>query len=121
MKIVQSETVPSQGMMLSLLSDAEALPQTMYYSTTQGKIVYKVSDALFVSLGLSSGGGDLTYQFNQLTPSSLWDIVHNMGKCPSVMVVDSAGSVVEGDISYLTLNRVQVRFTGAFSGTAYLN
>lgn len=50
-----------------------------------------------------------------------WTIQHNMGKYPSVTVVDSAGTQVNGIVEYSSENTVKVSFTAPFSGTAYLN
>lgn len=67
------------------------------------------------------GGSTSTYSHNQIVPSSVWTIKHNLAKYPSVTITDSAGSVVEGDINYVTDNEIQVSFTAAFAGTVYLN
>jgi hypothetical protein len=40
---------------------------------------------------------------------------------PSVEVVDSAGTLVIGDISYIDNNSLTVSFVAAFGGKAYLN
>lgn len=69
-------------------------------------------------LGLT---GDKTYIYNMPTPSSVWTITHNLDKYPSVTIVDSAGSVVMGDITYTSKSTIKVTFSAAFSGTAYLN
>lgn len=61
------------------------------------------------------------YIHTQGTASSTWTIAHNLGKYPSVMVVDSAGSVVIGDVVYSSINQIIVYFSGTFSGKAYLN
>lgn len=53
--------------------------------------------------------------------SDTWTIEHNMGRYPSVTVVDSAGSAVFGDVSYTNENQLTVTFSVAFSGKAYLN
>lgn len=65
--------------------------------------------------------GDLSYVFDQPTPSALWTIVHGLGKNPSVTVVDSANTVVYGQVVYIDTNSLTVRFKAAFSGKAYLN
>ena len=57
----------------------------------------------------------------QSSSSAKWDITHNLGRFPSVTVVDSAGSEVVGDVTYDSDNQVTVRFMAAFSGKAYLN
>jgi hypothetical protein len=66
------------------------------------------------------------YTHNQTSPSSTWVIDHNLGWNPNVTVIDSAGTTVEGDIEYVSNNRVTLTFTAkgspvAFSGTAYLS
>lgn len=61
------------------------------------------------------------YTHLQGSASNTWTINHNLGKYPSIMVVDSAGSVVIGDVSYVTINQIIVYFSGTFSGKAYLN
>lgn len=64
---------------------------------------------------------DTFYKFTQGSASSEWDITHNLNKYPSVTVVDSGGSVVEGEIDYVDLNNLKVLFSAGFSGVAYLN
>ena len=62
-----------------------------------------------------------TYTYEQGIASDTWIIEHNLGKMPSIMVVDSADNVVEGAERYIDENTVEVRFNGAFKGKAYLN
>lgn len=69
-------------------------------------------------LGLT---GDKTYVHRQSIPASVWEITHNMDKFPSVTVVDSAGSVVVGEVTYESKNKLKVTFTAEFGGSAYLN
>lgn len=66
-------------------------------------------------------GIDRTYVHNQTVAAATWTITHNLDKKPSVTVVDSADSVVVGDVAYLDNNSLMVTFVGAFSGKAYLN
>ena len=44
-----------------------------------------------------------------------------IGERPAVTVVDSAGTVVIGEVDYLDDNTVRLTFCAAFSGTAYFN
>lgn len=69
----------------------------------------------------SDGTGDRNFVFSQGTPSASWVIVHGFGKYPSVSVIDSAGTEIEGDVHYDSLNQVTVSFNAAFSGSATLN
>jgi hypothetical protein len=62
-----------------------------------------------------------TYTHIQAIPSTQWIIIHNLNRNPSVTVVDSAGSVVYGDIIYDSLNQLTISFSAGFSGKAYLN
>jgi hypothetical protein len=65
--------------------------------------------------------GLATYIFTQATPAALWTINHDLGKFPSVDVIDSTGLEVEGDVKWITSNQITLTFAAAFSGSAYLN
>jgi len=73
------------------------------------------------SSSTSSGSGDLNFVFNQLIPSAIWNVTHNLNKYPSVTVVDSGGTVVVGDINYIDTNNLTITFSFIFSGKAYMN
>lgn len=70
---------------------------------------------------LAVGSGDLSYLHEQTTAAAVWTIQHNLGKYPSVTVVDSAGDECEGGVDYVGLNTVILTFSLAFSGRAFLN
>jgi hypothetical protein len=63
----------------------------------------------------------LGYIYYQNTPSDTWTISHNLTFHPNVTVVDSGGSVVEGEISYPSPTTVLLTFRSGFSGRAYLS
>jgi hypothetical protein len=56
----------------------------------------------------------------QGTATTTWTINHALGGYPSVTVVDSAKTVVFGEVNYVSTSQVVVNFTSAFSGYAYL-
>lgn len=58
---------------------------------------------------------------SQMVSASEWVITHNLGKYPSVTIVDSANTTVVGEVEYITTNELKVSFNAAFSGKAYLN
>ena len=60
------------------------------------------------------------YIFDQPVPESTWSITHDLGGYPSVTVVDSANTVVIGDVTYINDTDITVSFTGGFSGKAFL-
>tara|TARA_X000000368_G_scaffold259257_1_gene204914 strand:+ start:8586 stop:9284 length:699 start_codon:yes stop_codon:yes gene_type:complete len=61
------------------------------------------------------------YTFTQSAAAATWTITHNLGRFPSVTTVDSAGSIINGAITYTDENIITVVFTSATSGKAYLN
>lgn len=67
-------------------------------------------------------GDDKTYIHTQNISANTWKVNHNLGKYPSVTVVDSAGSSIAGaKISYDDFNNLTLTFSAIFSGKAYLN
>lgn len=64
---------------------------------------------------------DKNYIHKQSSAANEWTIVHNLGKYPSITVVDSAGTVVVGEIILQTTEQAVISFNGAFSGKAYCN
>ena len=64
---------------------------------------------------------DKNYVHDQIASSKTWTINHNLNKYPSVMVVNSAGTVALGEITYTSLNQVVITFSAQFSGKAFLN
>jgi hypothetical protein len=58
--------------------------------------------------------------FSQASPSTEWVVTHTLGGKPSVTVVDSADTVVLGEVKYDSSTQVTISFTAAFSGYAYL-
>jgi len=69
----------------------------------------------------SQGTPTFIYDFHQVTPAATWNINHNLGKFPSVTVIDSGNTVVVGEYKYIDANNVQLTFNAAFAGKAYLN
>ena len=68
-----------------------------------------------------STSGDSSFTYTQVTPETTWNILHNMGKFPSITVIDTADTVVTGQYTYIDNNNVTLTFSAGFAGTAYLN
>lgn len=77
-----------------------------------------------------SGWGDGVSLFNpslygeayiQPSPSSEWNISHNLGFIPNIIIVDSEGIVIEGDYKYINNNQIRATFSQPISGAAYLS
>ena len=65
--------------------------------------------------------GTPTFIFDQGVPATTWDITHNLGKFPSITVIDTGDTVVTGEYNYKSNNNVTLTFSAAFAGKAYLN
>ena len=68
---------------------------------------------------IKRGGDTFVFEFDASQTS--WTIQHNLGKKPSVTVVDSADNVITCEREYIDFNSVKISFNAAFKGTAYLN
>ena len=63
----------------------------------------------------------VSYEHMQGSASNSWTITHNLGFKPNVTVIDSAGNIVEGEVTYTNTNSLTVSFQSAFSGNAYIS
>lgn len=81
----------------------------------------KVATVVVRAPGPRGAPGSTTYVHQQVSPSAVWTIAHNTGRYPSVTVVDSAGSTVFGDVTYIDDDTLTISFSGGFAGEAFLN
>jgi hypothetical protein len=64
---------------------------------------------------------DKTFEFTQGVPSLVWTIQHNLGKFPSVSIVDTGNTTVISQIDYIDNNNLTITNSAQFAGKAYLN
>lgn len=64
---------------------------------------------------------DKNFVFTQGVASTTWVVAHNLGNFPSVTIVDTGGSEVEGEVTHTDVNNLTITFGAAFSGKAYIN
>lgn len=57
----------------------------------------------------------------QAEAATVWTIGHGLGFYPNVTVVDTAGTMVEGDVHYDSKTQLTITFSAAFAGQAYLS
>lgn len=89
-------------------------------TTTQQTL--KISQpATNVSITRGDLGKDAHYTHTQNSSSSTWSISHGLKKKPSVMIVDSADTVIHGAIDYTDDNNLTINLSAPTSGKAYLN
>ena len=62
-----------------------------------------------------------TFIFTQGVAATTWNITHNLGKFPSITVIDTGNTVVTGEYNYTSNTNVILTFSAAFAGKAYLN
>ena len=74
----------------------------------------------FAVFTLSSQGVP-TFVFTQGVAATTWNIQHNLGKFPSVSVINNNNVVINGEVIYIDNNNVQLNFSAGFTGKAYLN
>ena len=79
------------------------------------------SGGVIIGMSMSAVGGDKHYAHEEVIPSVQWNITHGLNTYPAVQVVDSAGTIVEGDVKYNDVNNVTLNFSAAFAGKAYFN
>lgn len=92
------------------------------YQDTPNRVTVDQDAPNVVIVRSTSPGSSLTRRHihTQGTASTEWVITHTLAGRPSVTVVDSAGTVVIGEVQYDSNTQVTVSFTSAFSGYAYL-
>lgn len=62
------------------------------------------------------------YRHIQIMPGTTWTIPHNLPFQPNVSVVDSSGREIwPGDIVHVSASTVQLTFSAAVGGEAYLS
>lgn len=71
--------------------------------------------------GPSASASGESYIHVQNTPADIWSILHNLGRYPSVTVIDTANNTVEGSITYIDANNINIAFSSGFSGKVFLN
>jgi hypothetical protein len=78
----------------------------------------------FAVFQLSSQGAP-TFIFTQTIAATAWGtngiVTHNLGKFPSITVIDTGGTVVNGEYTYIDTNNIILNFSAPFAGKAYLN
>ena len=65
--------------------------------------------------------GDKHYVHVQGPPQATWTVTHNLDKKPSLTVIDSAGNMVVGKLTYVSLNILTIQFASPISGEAICN
>ena len=73
------------------------------------------------STSLASSPSDSQYVHQQGVPATTWVVHHRLGKVPSIVVVDSTGAEVRGDVVHDSPDQATLSFAYPFSGAAFCN
>jgi len=92
----------------------------IYIDTTTGDLYGPKADGSWPPTPLYSPGDTRRHIHSQISPSSTWTITHDLSGYPAVSVVDTAGTLGYGEISYSSTTEVVVSFSAPFAGYAYL-
>lgn len=85
-----------------------------------GQILQKASNADYDFEWQTPVYGDLTFTQDFIVTNEV-TVNHNLNKYPSVTVFDSTGDEVEGEVNYISLDQLLVRFAAPFSGKVICN
>ena len=69
----------------------------------------------------ADAAGDLNFTFTQAVASATWNVTHNLGKNPSVSIVDTGDQEVFAQVDYINTNSLTITFSSAQAGKAYMN
>jgi|TARA_B110000858_G_scaffold67086_1_gene77936 hypothetical protein len=69
----------------------------------------------------ADAAGDLNFTFTQVAPALVWAVNHNLGKNPSVSIVDPNDQEVFAQVNYIDTNSLTITFSSAQAGKAYIN
>lgn len=92
-----------------------------YIDTSNGYFYGPKANGVWPGTPSFSLGANLRYIHTQAVASTTWTITHNLNTKPNVVILDSAGTHVFGDVTYSSDNQVILSFSAAFSGAAYLS
>lgn len=92
----------------------------IYIDSDSGNYYGPKSNGEWPGTAAYSPGSTRRHVHTQSLVSSSWSVVHALGGRPSVTVVDSAGTVVIGEVVYNSDTEVTISFSNPFSGYAYL-
>jgi len=114
----------------STISERDSIPEarrvvgmSVYVVATDKLYILKggITNDKWVEFTTSSESPYKPFVYEQAIPNNRWEINHKLGYYPNVSIVDSAGTIVEGDVQYIDKNNIVVEFSAPFTGKAYLS
>ena len=79
------------------------------------------NEKFYAIIAYGGGGGDKTYTHTQNSGATIWEVEHDLGKRPSVTVVDVNNVQGYGIVTHTNANELTITFPGSTTGKAYCN
>ena len=93
------------------------VPSVEYLTETIQDTANESADASYEGLPF-----EVAYTHVQGVAASDWHIEHDLGYRPGgIVIIDTAGTTVEGDVEHIDENVLELHFTAPFTGNAYLS
>ena len=94
----------------------------VYIDSNTGIMYIKMS-GVWVNQGVRM---DVNYEYVQGIPVSVWNVVHNLNKYPTVTILDASGNEIEACTEHINKNNTTISFFSAsapvaVAGTAIFN
>ena len=86
-----------------------------------GKLQKRTTAETLTDIGAAAAIHIHNFAYEQLSASATWNVAHGLGKFCSVTVVDSAKTVIRGQVDFTDANNVVITFNSATTGFAYFN
>lgn len=105
----------------SPLSAAEIIEALEHGSGTADQLVRGNGTlAALTNTDIVNAGGIVAIYHYQNSPQSVWTVNHNLGRLPTVTVIDSTNEVVFADIAHVSLSQFTVTFQAPLAGTVIM-
>ena len=125
--IILSNTVNFNNFGIFTCSDVSQVSSTDYYtltlsaSTTQGNLENDVTYAISYYSIDTTADKNHVHTVTEAEAASSWSITHNLGKYPSVTIVNSSGVEVYAQVTHNSTSALTISFVGNQFGKAYIN
>ena len=115
--LIQIPIYGNESKIKSIIKTTDFYDLTLRYVSGNGSLV----SGQYYSLGFYTGAQDKNFTFSQDSAATTWTVAHYLNKFPSVTVKLSNGQIGQACVTHQDKNNLTIEFSGANSGTAYLN
>lgn len=91
------------------------------YTNEEGETIEVDSDGCKTTIIVPPSSSKQGFEFVQGTPLAEWTIAHNLGFIPNVRIENLNGENIDGIVTVVNINTIQINFSSATAGKAYLS